>query len=76
MCGFEFLNDPETDTQGFCMFNDKICVVSFRGTESVQDWLTNLNFFQVCSFLLLQINKRLNFLFIFRSNQINFLNQF
>ena len=47
MCGFEFINNEESDTQGFCMFNEHVLVVCFRGTESVRDWITNLNFFQV-----------------------------
>lgn len=44
MNGAVFISNPITDTQGFCMHNDKICVVCFRGTESLKDWMTNLKF--------------------------------
>lgn len=44
MQGAVFLSNSATDTQGFCMHDDRICVVCFRGTESLRDWMTNLNF--------------------------------
>lgn len=44
MHGAVFLSNSATDTQGFCMHDDRICVVCFRGTESLRDWMTNLNF--------------------------------
>ena len=47
MFNFKFIDNSETDTQGFCMHNDEILVVCFRGTESIRDWMTNLNFLQV-----------------------------
>lgn len=40
----QFLNDSETDTQGFCMHDERKLVVSFRGTESKKDWTTNIKF--------------------------------
>ena len=49
MCGFEFIDNKETDTQGFCMYNSEFVVVCFRGTESIRDWMTNLNFVQVAA---------------------------
>ena len=39
-----FLSNPETDTQGYCMHDDRICVITFRGTQSLNDWITNLKF--------------------------------
>ena len=50
--GFELvgvLSDPGTDTQGFVavrLAGDEMdmAVVSFRGTENVQDWMTNLRY--------------------------------
>ena len=50
--GFELvgvLSDPGTDTQGFVAVRragDELdmAVVSFRGTETVQDWMTNLQY--------------------------------
>ena len=47
MCGFEFVDDEVTDTQGFLMYNQEFLVICFRGTESIRDWMTNLNFVQV-----------------------------
>ena len=43
------LSDPATDTQGFVAVRRAgdemdIAVVSFRGTENVQDWMTNLRY--------------------------------
>ena len=50
--GFELvgtLSDPGTDTQGFVAVRRAgdamdMAVVSFRGTENVQDWMTNLKY--------------------------------
>jgi hypothetical protein len=42
--GFQFLDSPQTDTQGFCVHNGNVMVICFRGTESLQDWKTNLRF--------------------------------
>ena len=50
--GFELagpLSDPGTDTQGFVAVRRAgdemdMAVVSFRGTENVQDWMTNLQY--------------------------------
>lgn len=35
-------NDSDTDTQGFVTGDDDNLVVCFRGTESAQDWITDL----------------------------------
>lgn len=40
---YHFLAPNEKDTQGFIMGNDQIIVLVFRGTTSIQDWLTNLD---------------------------------
>jgi len=40
----EFFDDPVTDTQAFGMYNSDIVVICFRGTESIMDWKTNINF--------------------------------
>ena len=34
------------ETQGFVAWDEKIVLVSFRGTESVGDWLSNLDLLQ------------------------------
>ena len=40
---FKFIHAAD-DTQCFVIADNKAIVVSFRGTESVEDWMTNLNF--------------------------------
>ncbi|KAL6077158.1 Phospholipase A(1) chloroplastic [Balamuthia mandrillaris] len=49
--GFRFLYDEETDTQGYLMWNEAQLVLAFRGSESIQDWLTNFHFGTVESFV-------------------------
>jgi len=44
MTGCIFLENTATDTRGFIMHNDQILVICFRGTESINNWITNLNF--------------------------------
>ena len=51
MKGCIFVESRATDTQGFCMHNEEILVICFRGTESLKDWKTNLNFVLVCKSL-------------------------
>ena len=63
MYGYKFIDNEETDTQGFCMHNDEVVVVCFRGTESIRDWMTNLNFLQVRRVVEVS-NKKTNFLFV------------
>jgi triacylglycerol lipase len=41
---FEFFDVESTDTQAFGMANDELIVVTFRGTESIEDWKTNKDF--------------------------------
>lgn len=40
---FKFISAPD-GTQCFIMSNEEIIVVSFRGTDSPEDWITNLDF--------------------------------
>jgi triacylglycerol lipase len=40
---FRFFDDPNTDTQAFVAADDEKIIVSFRGTESDPDKLTDLN---------------------------------
>ena len=37
------IEDKETDTQGFIAIDDKTLTVVFRGSTTVQDWITDLN---------------------------------
>jgi triacylglycerol lipase len=37
----KFINEPSTDTQLFIAHNASTVVIVFRGTENIQDWLTN-----------------------------------
>jgi triacylglycerol lipase len=41
---FRFVNNKETDTQGFVVGNEQMIIVSFRGTQptDVHDWLTDM----------------------------------
>lgn len=54
LTNFKFYNDPKdeqhpngSDTQAFIASNDKILLVAFRGTESMQDALTDANIAKV-----------------------------
>jgi triacylglycerol lipase len=47
MTSVEFFDDPATDTQGFGMANDDFIVIAFRGTESKEDWKTNMKYAKV-----------------------------
>ena len=38
----EFVRGKDIDTQGYIAVNDKTILTAFRGTESLPDWLTNL----------------------------------
>lgn len=42
-----FLEDTKTNTQGFVLFNSGELIVSFRGTQQLQDWLTDFNAFHM-----------------------------
>lgn len=48
MNDFKFIDDKSTDTQAFIMANDSFVTLCYRGTESIRDWVTNLNFVLVC----------------------------
>ena len=39
---FEIVRGPDIDTQGFLAVNNSQVLAAFRGTESLPDWLTNL----------------------------------
>ena len=39
---FEIVRGRDIDTQGYVAFNDTHVVAAFRGTDSLPDWLTNL----------------------------------
>lgn len=34
---------PETDTQGFAAWSDRLAVIAFRGTTNLADWLRNMD---------------------------------
>lgn len=42
-----FLNDTETDTQGFLLQREGELVIAFRGTRQTKDWATNFNAWHV-----------------------------
>lgn len=42
-----YLEDKETDTQGFVLLSDGELVISFRGTQQLKDWLTDVNAFHM-----------------------------
>lgn len=48
MFNFKIFQHKSSDTYGFCMHNDKSLIITFRGTDSVQNWITNLKFIMVC----------------------------
>ena len=43
---YQAINVPSAGLQAFVTANDDVVVVSFRGSEEVLDWLTNLSFAQ------------------------------
>jgi len=42
--GVRWIACKKTDTQCFVAWNDKVIVVSFRGSSSLRDWITNAQF--------------------------------
>jgi hypothetical protein len=50
MEGFEFFDNKDSDTQAFGMYDSSVLIITYRGTESVQDMKSNLDFVPV-SFL-------------------------
>lgn len=42
-----FLEDEDTDTQGYCALDGDNLIVGFRGTQQLKDWLTDINAFHV-----------------------------
>eukprot|EP00005_Dracoamoeba_jomungandri_P003482 CAMPEP_0174259650 /NCGR_PEP_ID=MMETSP0439-20130205/8449_1 /TAXON_ID=0 /ORGANISM="Stereomyxa ramosa, Strain Chinc5" /LENGTH=2166 /DNA_ID=CAMNT_0015343625 /DNA_START=71 /DNA_END=6571 /DNA_ORIENTATION=- len=47
----ETFHDPTTETHAFGMYNDRFCIISFRGTAVMTNWLTNINIKTVSPFI-------------------------